>query len=72
MTKIPTNIPVQKVVFLVNCVESIGDQTMSLEGIFDSKEKAEKHKEKLETDPFNVTGLKVKYFYFEVKEVEVQ
>ena len=72
MTKVPMNIPITQVVFFFICVDLIGDNTVSLDGIFDSKEKAEKHKEKLETDPFNATGLKHRYFYFEVKEVEVQ
>lgn len=68
MTKAPT----PKVVFLVNCVGNGEYEDISLEGIFDTKEKAERYKEERETDPKNAKGLKHKYFYFEVKEVKVK
>ena len=64
--------PNPKVVFVVFCVENVGDDIISLEGIFESKQKAELYKEELEINPNNATGLKLRYFRFKIKEVEVK
>ena len=56
------------VVYIVNRVDDGERSYTSIEMIFNSKDKAEIHKQKLEEKYKDPIGFKYKHFYFEIDE----